>query len=302
MIHISSKTAGSAYPCAFAPEEKQVISVSSKALRTPVRLARLSNDEAAPAHMSRRLIHLARSLEALSENDDMVQFIVAAAVANVPGAEHAAIARVSKHGSVTTAVATSNAMAEIHRLHDVCTQGPVLSAVDGKRTVRVDDLSTESRWPWFAVLASTTGIRSLLVLQLFVRETVFGTLTIGAAPAHAFDSEGEDIAIMLAAHSALALAGGEREGNLRIALASRDVIGQAKGILMERHQIGEAAAFQLMIRASQESNRKLTAIAAMVTSSGLDLTPSAAPAPTGGPRAGGPRLRRQRGVLRTTGD
>jgi AmiR/NasT family two-component response regulator len=56
--------------------------------------------------------------------------------------------------------------------------------------------------------------------------------------------------------------------NLRAALVNRDVIGQAKGILMERLKIDQIEAFRLLSQASQRSNRKLIAIAEELTLTG----------------------------------
>jgi AmiR/NasT family two-component response regulator len=53
--------------------------------------------------------------------------------------------------------------------------------------------------------------------------------------------------------------------HLRLAVEHRDVIGQAKGILMERHGIGAEDAFQRLVKISQDTNTKLHEIAAMVT-------------------------------------
>lgn len=49
--------------------------------------------------------------------------------------------------------------------------------------------------------------------------------------------------------------------HLRIALETRDVIGMAKGILMATEGIGPQAAFDVLVRASQNQNRKLHDVA-----------------------------------------
>ena len=58
-----------------------------------------------------------------------------------------------------------------------------------------------------------------------------------------------------------------REEQLEKALESRDVIGQAKGILMERERISAEEAFQMLCTTSQHLNRKLRDVAAMVVAS-----------------------------------
>jgi AmiR/NasT family two-component response regulator len=59
-----------------------------------------------------------------------------------------------------------------------------------------------------------------------------------------------------------------REAALHRALSSRDVIGQAKGILMERQRIGAGEAFDTHRRASQRLNIRLEEIATRLAESG----------------------------------
>ncbi len=62
---------------------------------------------------------------------------------------------------------------------------------------------------------------------------------------------------MFAAHAASALAAAQELDQIKQALASRDVIGQAKGMLMERYGMGPQQAFALLARLSQDENVKL---------------------------------------------
>jgi AmiR/NasT family two-component response regulator len=84
----------------------------------------------------------------------------------------------------------------------------------------------------------------------------------------------------VAAQAALALAAVQRTVHLSRALESRDVIGQAKGVLMERYRITADAAFGILARASQDTNRRLPEVAALVTETGE------APPTPGRPRGG----------------
>jgi AmiR/NasT family two-component response regulator len=77
----------------------------------------------------------------------------------------------------------------------------------------------------------------------------------------AFDDESVELGLVFAAHTSVAWNSMRREQQFRSALASRDAIGQAKGILMERFNIDAIAAFELQRRVSQESNTRLTDIA-----------------------------------------
>jgi AmiR/NasT family two-component response regulator len=84
----------------------------------------------------------------------------------------------------------------------------------------------------------------------------------------AFEEACEQIGLLFASHAAVALAGAQHEGHLKAGMRNRDVIGQAKGILMERYKIDAQQAFAVLSRVSQEMNRKLADVAAELAGSG----------------------------------
>jgi GAF domain-containing protein len=108
----------------------------------------------------------------------------------------------------------------------------------------------------------------MLSVQLFVEDDNLGALNLYAESPGSFDESDENVAMLLAAHAAIAIKGGRVEGNLRSALDRRDVIGQAKGILMERYKIDDSQAFDLLVVASQQTHRKLRDIAEELARSG----------------------------------
>ncbi len=119
----------------------------------------------------------------------------------------------------------------------------------------------------------------MLCYQLFVEGGQLGGLNLYARTPGAFDDESQEIGLMLASHAAVALAGAEHEEDLRIGMGSRDLIGQAKGILMERYQLTADQAFGVLRRVSQETNRKLADIAAELTDTrAVPTAPAARPA------------------------
>jgi AmiR/NasT family two-component response regulator len=72
----------------------------------------------------------------------------------------------------------------------------------------------------------------------------------------AFDEEAESTGLLLASRAAVAMAATRRITNLRLGMSTRDLIGQAKGILMERFKVDSEQAFGLLVLASQSSHRK----------------------------------------------
>ena len=95
-----------------------------------------------------------------------------------------------------------------------------------------------------------------------------GTLSLYAGDPSAFSDLDERITTMFATLAALALADALRAEQMRAAVIDRELIGQAKGILMERHRITADAAFALLAEASQHKNVKLTEVAAHLVETG----------------------------------
>jgi GAF domain-containing protein len=146
--------------------------------------------------------------------------------------------------------------------------GPCIDSSREQQLIRVDDMLLETRWPRYVELARSLDVGAMLCVPLWVDELRLGSISLYSRTAHAFGLHEERMASLLAVHAAVALAGAQRTENLTLALANRDVIGQAKGILMERHRITADAAFALLSAASQRANRKLSEVAAQVADSG----------------------------------
>ena len=79
--------------------------------------------------------------------------------------------------------------------------------------------------------------------------------------------------MLLASHAAVAFADAQKLDQLNEKAATRDLIGQAKGILMERYKLTGDQAFRVLIRVSQQSNRKLREIADELIQSGVLADP-----------------------------
>jgi AmiR/NasT family two-component response regulator len=108
----------------------------------------------------------------------------------------------------------------------------------------------------------------MLSFQLFVEGDNLGALNLYATVPDAFTDDDESVGLLLAAHAAIAMKATRNDINLRAALVNRDIIGQAKGILMERLKVDQVEAFGLLSQASKRSNRKLIAIAEELTLTG----------------------------------
>ncbi|HWG15031.1 MAG TPA: GAF and ANTAR domain-containing protein [Streptosporangiaceae bacterium] len=146
--------------------------------------------------------------------------------------------------------------------------GPCIDCSRDQVTVRVDDMTTESRWPRYAELALSLNVASMLCVPLYVHDEQLGSVSLFATDRAAFTVADEYLARLFACQAAMALAEVRRAEQMRRALANRDVIGQAKGILMERHRITADEAFKLLADQSQRANLKLADVARTLAETG----------------------------------
>src|SRR5215207_3275170 len=204
---------------------------------------------------------LARSLEEHDDPDVMLAEIIAAAVAMVPGADEGSVSVVTGRRHIGSQAPTGDLPVQVDALQEETQQGPCLDSAYEQLTVRVDDMASETRWPEFARRASEAGAASMLSLQLYVEGDNLGALNLYSRTTNAFDDESEQVGPLFASHAAVAYAGVRKEAQLAKAVAGRDLIGQAKGILMERYKISPERAFLVLTGISQASNRKLHDIA-----------------------------------------
>jgi len=212
------------------------------------------------------MAELARTLqrEHASEHDTL-QAVTTAAVAAVPGAAQAVISLVTGRKKIIQAQAGTDPGAQhLDELQAELDDGPCLTAIWEQQTVHIPDMATETRWPRFAAAASEAGVGAMLCFQLFVAGDNLGALNLYSPTAGAFTEESESVGLIFATHAAVALAGAQQERQLTAAMISRDIIGQAKGIVMERFHINADQAFTLIARLSQEQNIRLNDLAAQL--------------------------------------
>lgn len=209
----------------------------------------------------------ARELRAEVDSQGVMQRIVDAAVIELEGAIGASIT-VLEHGRIESPVHSGDLAARVGEAERDTAEGPCVDTARTEITIRADDLRSDQRWPTFAPIAVANGVLSILSFQLFADQDSMGALNVyGGAPG-VFDRDAENVGQMLAAHAAIAMSSMRTITNMRVALQSRDLIGQAKGILMERYKITDVQAFELLVAASQRGNRKLRDIADELTATG----------------------------------
>jgi transcriptional regulator with GAF, ATPase, and Fis domain len=215
-----------------------------------------------------QLSDLARVLQHEEGSEHTLHRVVQTAIALIPGVEEGSISVVTDRTKVGSEAPSSDLPRRVDALQAETGQGPCLDAVFEERVVRVPDMSTEQRWPRFAAKAFEAGAGSMLSFRLWVDGDNLGALNLYSRQANAFDEESEHVGLLFAAHAAVAYAGVHKQDHLRQAMETRDLIGQAKGILMERHKLTSVQAFELLAQASQARHRKLRDVAEELARSG----------------------------------
>ena len=224
--------------------------------------------------LARQFAALTRTLLNTGTVADALDLVMRTAHAIIPDADLVSITLRSSDGRLHTPLETDPVGTELDQLQNLHGEGPCLDAArkDGIAYTHSGDLATSPDWPHFGPAAADLGYLSVISTALVPDAEpprMSGAMNIFARkPGRLGDEMTRDRALLLATHASLALAHTEavrlaelREAQLRRALETRDVIGQAKGILMLRRGIDAEAAFDLLRRTSQDLNVKLGELA-----------------------------------------
>jgi hypothetical protein len=218
----------------------------------------------------RRFAASLRDLASRQAVDETLQLAVDLAAELIPGCDFADIMFI-RPGGVTTPVSTDPLAVALDELQAATDQGPCVMAARDQTRVLSHDLATDERWPDFAPRAVEMGVASALSFQLFLLRNDgdrLGALNLYGTHAHAFDEDAAALGEVFAVHCAAVLASSIAKEGANAALESRDVIGQAKGILMAQHRVDAVEAFTMLREASQERNIKLRQLAQQVADTG----------------------------------
>ncbi|GGX73859.1 GAF and ANTAR domain-containing protein [Streptomyces anandii] len=212
---------------------------------------------------------LSRRLLAQDALQDTLDQIASAPVELVDGCEAAGILAVRKGRAVTLA-ARGDVVAESDRVQGELGEGPCFDAarrVNGDRMFRIADLTQpQPDWPRYAPAARDLGIGSMMGFLLYADGQDFGALDFYSSRPGAFTRDSETAGWLLASHAAVALASARTVDQLEHALETRHAIGEAMGILRERHRLSEDDAFAVLRRISQHHNIKLRDVAQNIRS------------------------------------
>jgi GAF domain-containing protein len=164
--------------------------------------------------------------------------ITTGARSHLPAVGHASITVVEHRDTVRSRASTGAYPVVLDHIQRHFREGPSLESARDQTPCRVDDATGETRWPNFIGNAvASTPIRSMLSFPLFSDADASAVLNLFADQPQAFGADGVEIGQIFAINAAVIVEAGLARAQSRSMLTNRDVIGQAKGILMERFDI-----------------------------------------------------------------
>ena len=230
-----------------------------------------------PGHTSlalaESLARMAGHLAGCTERADVLAGVLEGAIAIIPGAQRAAIT-LKRAGELTVAAGSDDAAlacerAQLPTEHRPA-QGPAVQAQAGHHVVAATLTETHHQWPLLSTVAAGAAIRRVMAVPLSYGEQSLGVLSVYSGHGSAFGAAARSLAPLVAVQAGVALSRLDREEHLRFAIKSRQHIGEAVGVLVERHRILPDAAFQRLVKASQHRNVKVREIAEAVVNTGQD--------------------------------
>ena len=210
-----------------------------------------------------RMAELARATAGPRTSEEILAEVTAAAVELIPGVDTAGVLLI-RGNDFESVAATDDLPYRLDELQMKFQEGPCVQAALADLVVRTEDFRSETRWPRYSPAAVELGVRSGMSFKLFTAERTAGALNLFGSQPRVWDNDDQTTGTVLAAHATAAILANQQGQQLQTALLTRDRIGQAKGIIMERFRVDDVRAFDMLKQLSQESNTKLTDVAQKV--------------------------------------
>lgn len=206
---------------------------------------------------------LAQHARSSRDVDETLHLLTRSAVDTIPGVDYCSVSMKRHDGPIETLAPTHPVVVAVDELQYDLYEGPCYEVVNGASVVLSNDMAREERWPRFGPKAADLGVASHLALVLVAEHGRRASLNLYSKRRNSFDGNVE-LADLFASQAALVLGLADTIEHLDRALGTREIIGQAVGVLMERHDLDHAAAFAYLVRSSQDGNLKLRLVAAQI--------------------------------------
>ena len=181
-------------------------------------------------------------------------------------------------GHLCSVAASDDRFAHLEELQVRYQEGPCIEAFDAKELVSATDLEHDHRWPLFNEAAVNRGVRAVLASPLPYNQEAVGVVAVLSEDSRPWTPANElallaftDLAALLIASIIQGEEQSELAGQLQGALNSRQVIEQAKGILMGTQGISARAAYDQLRARARAERRKLALVCADVVHGAVRL-------------------------------
>jgi GAF domain-containing protein len=209
------------------------------------------------------LAEAARTINQPQSMDETLDAIAHTARQNIPGFDEVGISLMHSNGKVETKAATGDLVWKLDALQYDLGEGPCVSSLHEEPVIVVDHIRHSQRWPEYVPQGVKLGLKSQMALRLYVDDHgTIGGINLYSTSSEEIEPHAPQLAQVFAAQAAVALGHRQEINHLNEALASRQAIGEAIGVLMERYNLDEQAAFNFLARLSSHQNVKLRDIAA----------------------------------------
>lgn len=205
---------------------------------------------------SRRL----RTALAPGDLDETLARITAAAVEVLPEVRYASITIKHADGRLDTVAPTHDFLCEVDAAQYELQEGPCYEAAVEAAHVTAPHLAEDDRWPRYAWEAVSAGIQAQAGIRLFDAKASNGALNLYADQPGAFQDL-DALTELFSHQAAMALDYARHISQLEEAVRSRQLIGQAVGVVMERYDLDDARSFGFLVRLSSTQNVKLRLVA-----------------------------------------
>lgn len=205
--------------------------------------------------------------------DDLLERVASSAVQAIPQGDGAGITLLGAdhgHPRVQALAASHPFVTKVDAIqYDILDEGPCITAVTTRRTIRSGNTTGDPRWPRFGPRVGRLGVHSVLSLPMLLPDhTVVGALNLYSHSKDAFDQDAARLGELFAGPAAVAVRNAQvleraqvQAAQLQAALGSRATIDQAIGILRSRSGCTAEEGFARLRAISQAENLKLNVVA-----------------------------------------
>lgn len=216
------------------------------------------------------LAHATATIDQSRTLEETLDAIVHAARTSLPVFGHVSISERRRDGRFETTTGTDQLVWELDALQYDLDEGPCVNALEHEPVVLVEHLRHEQRWPGYIPAAARRGIRAQMAIRLFNDGRHVAGLNLYSTESDTVDPDTAATARLLATHIGVLLGHAQHEHHLNQALQTRSKIGQAIGIIMERHRIDPDRALRFLVRTSATSEIKLRDLADEIIATSIE--------------------------------